>query len=93
MFHGRKKNREKKIKNPGNDIILKSKMCSAVFAAIEVSFKIDQEKPSHVSLYTNLSTWNPTKQSSQILHKTTKQEELKKKTNNKLKNYQPRKEN
>lgn len=41
---------------PGNDIILKSKMCSAVFAAIEVSFKIDQEKPSHVSLYTNLST-------------------------------------
>ena len=68
-------------------------MCSAVFAAIEVSFKIDQEKPSHVSLYTNLSTWNPTKQSSQILHKTTKQEELKKKTNNKLKNYQPRKEN
>ena len=53
-----KKQGEKKIKNLGNDIILKSKMCLAVFATIEVSFKVDQEKPSHVSLYTNLSTWN-----------------------------------
>lgn len=37
----------RKIRNLGNDIINKGKSSLAMLAAIEISFKIDQEKSSH----------------------------------------------